>query len=724
MRKVGDALTESGHEKDAIMDSILELVVYLDTELVTLWANRAACELVGLSSDEVVGLHCYEIWHGQSKPCKDCIMTEVIKTNQPQEGEATGPDGRVWFKRGYPVNDNDGNIIGAVEVTLDITERKRMEGALRESEKKFRLLVDNTQDGIVVVNMKGEFVYSNEAAARNLGYTREEFLKLNIVDIEAIESKEDFEKHYSDVLKGERLRFETVHRKEDGSLIYVDVSLSTCEFNKRVVAYSIWRDITDRKLAEEALRDERNRAQMYLDVAGVILIMINKNEEVTLVNVKGSQILGYKQEDIVGKNWFDNFLPKRMKDEVRSVFQKLTSGEIEPVEYFENPILTRSGEERIVAWHNTVLRDVEGNIIGTLSSGEDITERKKADEALQESEERYKTLVRTSPEAITVSDLKGVITEVSEQTLELHGFGSPEELIGRNAFDLIASEDHERAMENLNKTLEGESARNIEYTLLRGDGSSFIGELNAALVKDAYGRPKEFIAATRDITERKLAEEQLKRSLKEKEVLLREVHHRVKNNLQIISSLIDMSSMRIQDRQAINLLNDARDKIHSLALIHTQLYRSKRFDRIEMAEHIQKLVGYLKTVYTEKKGITTVVEIPDIYLSITQAIPFTLVINELVSNAFKHAFKEGEEGTIEISIQKPAKGIIHARVKDDGIGINSEVDIFKTESLGLKLVRTLVKKQLHGKIHIESKNGTEFTIIFRALDEGGRVCLK
>ncbi|MDY6966846.1 MAG: PAS domain S-box protein, partial [Halobacteriota archaeon] len=132
--------------------------------------------------------------------------------------------------------------------------------------------------------------------------------------------------------------------------------------------------------------------------------------------------------------------------------------------------------------------------------------------ALQESEERYKTLVRTSPEAITVSDLKGVITEVSEQTLELHGFGSPEELIGRNAFDLIASEDHERAMENLNKTLEGESVRNIEYTLLRGDGSSFIGELNAALVKDAYGRPKEFIATTRDITERKRVEEALKSS--------------------------------------------------------------------------------------------------------------------------------------------------------------------------------------------------------------------
>jgi two-component sensor histidine kinase len=214
-----------------------------------------------------------------------------------------------------------------------------------------------------------------------------------------------------------------------------------------------------------------------------------------------------------------------------------------------------------------------------------------------------------------------------------------------------------------------------------------------------------------------VANEEIKTSLKEKEVLLKEIHHRVKNNLQVISSLLDMTSTRIHDQQANNLIKDARTKIHTMALIHARLYGSERVDQIDMRDHIRELANYLSQVYSDSKKITLIVDLSSIYLPITQAIPCALVLNEVISNAFKHAFREGQKGTIEISVKSPAQDTISIRVKDDGIGIPQEVDIYKTDSLGLKLLRNLVQSQLKGKIDVKRDKGTEFIIEFKTLEE-------
>jgi len=168
------------------------------------------------------------------------------------------------------------------------------------------------------------------------------------------------------------------------------------------------------------------------------------------------------------------------------------------------------------------------------------------------------------------------------------------------------------------------------------------------------------------------------------------------------------------------LITDARTEIHTMALIHLQLYRSERFDQIEMESHIQELIISLSKVYAERKSITSVVEISGVHLSIIQAIPCTLVINELISNALKHAFKEGQKGMLEISMQSSAEDTIFVTIKDDGIGIQDEIDIYKTDSLGLKLVRNLVEKQLGGKLQVKRNKGTEFIIEFKILEEGAK----
>ena len=172
---------------------------------------------------------------------------------------------------------------------------------------------------------------------------------------------------------------------------------------------SLEKELEDRKQAERALQEERDRAQRYLEIAGVILVVLNSAQTVQLINRKGCEVLGYEAAEIPGKNWFDHFVPEKDRERTRSVFVQLISGSIEPIEYFENAVLTKNKEERIVSWHNTVLRDQTGNIVATLSSGEDITERKRVDEELRKAHEELSNFSR---------DLEKIVLERTEELRE------------------------------------------------------------------------------------------------------------------------------------------------------------------------------------------------------------------------------------------------------------------------------------------------------------------
>jgi two-component sensor histidine kinase len=250
-----------------------------------------------------------------------------------------------------------------------------------------------------------------------------------------------------------------------------------------------------------------------------------------------------------------------------------------------------------------------------------------------------------------------------------------------------------------------------EWRWVHKDGTERIGEFQMGLTEEA-GETSGFQVIVRDITERKKMSERLMKSLQEKEVLLREVHHRVKNNLQVISSLLDMSSLRIHDQYARDLITNTRSKIHSMAIIHSQLYASDNLDQIDVGSHIHELIGHLIALYAGVKNITTSVEVGSISLGIPQAVPYAVVLNELITNALKHAFKGREKGTIEVGVEEPIEGTILTRVKDDGIGVSPEFDIAMADTMGLKLVRNVVQQQLKGKVRSRRDKGTEFIIEF------------
>jgi two-component sensor histidine kinase len=217
--------------------------------------------------------------------------------------------------------------------------------------------------------------------------------------------------------------------------------------------------------------------------------------------------------------------------------------------------------------------------------------------------------------------------------------------------------------------------------------------------------------------ERKAAEQKLKTSLREKEVLLREIHHRVKNNLQIISSLLNLQSRYIEDEPALDMFRESRNRVRSMALVHEKLYRSQDLSEVDFGAYIESLSCHLFMSYSmDSTKIDLDLDVKDVYLDINTSIPCGLIINELVSNSLKHAFPGREKGKIHVGVSLDNGGKIQLVVRDDGVGLPEDLDVKQSETLGLQLVTMLVE-QLQGQMNIENKNGTTFEIIFKKIDD-------
>jgi PAS domain S-box-containing protein len=258
---------------------------------------------------------------------------------------------------------------------------------------------------------------------------------------------------------------------------------------------------------EEALRAERDKAQQYLDIAEVVLLALNKKGEITLINRKGNHILGYKEGELLGKNWFTTCLPSHLRKKMKSGFLKLMAGKREITEFYENPALTKSGTESIIAWHNTLLKDAQGNNIGTLSSGEDITERKQAENELRE----FKAISDKAGYGITIVDLEGNVSYVNTSFARMHGY-TPDEIIGKH----LSIFHTEKQMATVNRLIERLNREGYyvaeEVWHKRNDNSEFPTLMTGTLIKAANGTPLYMAGTAIDITERKQAEEALRES--------------------------------------------------------------------------------------------------------------------------------------------------------------------------------------------------------------------
>ena len=490
-------------EKEAILNSLLEHVVHQDTKMNILWANRAACESVNLTHEELLGRSCYEIWQQRSDPCPDCPVKKAIETCQPQEIEKTTPDGRCWFIRGYPLRDSNGNIKGGIEVTLEVTEHKRAEDALQKSEEKYREFVEGTDDFIAQVDSEGRLTYINDKAEKVFGLSKEKCIGLYAFDFihpdDREKTKVAFGKWIRDRISNTTFENRQVNQTT-GEVYHMHwtINFHYDEAGNITGINSIARDITERKLAEETLQESEERLISFMNSASDSMYLLDSNLNFVEVNKRGLGIIGKKREEVVGKNITDVVPYIKESGRYKQHLEVIKTGKpFEIDDFIPHPIF---GDL------NFILKSFKvGDGLGVIAS--DITERRQADEALLESERRYRTLFNNTPVGIGVATIQGRALAANDALLQMTGYQEAD-LDQISLTELYQNpEDRDLVMKQL-KT-DG-FIHGFEIQFLRKDGTPFYGSIT--VTPFPMENEGTHLMVMVDVTQRKQAEDALRES--------------------------------------------------------------------------------------------------------------------------------------------------------------------------------------------------------------------
>lgn len=410
---------------------------------------------------------------------------------------------------------------------------------------------------------------------------------------------------------------------------------------------------------------------------------------------------GYKEAELLQKSWQDIIHPDYLNKSSVKVNRLLENDK--DFSHTLQKVLHKNGGVIWVNLNIVIKRDSKNRPLFLIGDIEDITVRKKAEEALRDSEEKFRTIVSNAHAVIFMVDQNGTFLLSEGKGLEALGL-KPGQVVGMSAFEIY--KDIPKIKNGIKKALAGTfNTKEIKVNDMYFD--TFYSPY-----KNADNKLIGVIGMSIDITERKQAEAKLLKSLQEKEILLKEIHHRVKNNLQIIISLLNLQAARIKDEQTVKAYQESKNRIYSMALVHEKLYQSADFSEIRFKGYIESMIRELFRVYEISGIISLNLHIDDISLGIDKAIPCGLIINEILSNSLKHAFPNDRKGQIDISFVNMQEHIYEFSIKDNGIGIPDKIDIRETNSLGLQLIRILTR-QIDGQLTLERNNGTAFKIAFK-----------
>ncbi len=493
-----------------------DAIVLLSKDYNILYANHHTETITQIPLKKIKGKKCYEAILEKTSPCEGCLLEEVLreKTTKDRikhEITAAGAENWLW-QIWYPVINQSGEIDCVVEIARDITEAKKTEETLKQSEERFRTIFENANDGIIVVDPRTKkIILTNSKASELLGYSKEELQTFSIEDIHPPDNLPFILKQFNKIITGETtVARNTPVLKKDSTIIYCDISASWSHFAGKKLVVGFFRDITDQVKIAETLRTEGKLAQKYLDIAGVMFVVINADQTVSLINKKGCEILGYKESEIVGKNWLDNFIPERIRSQVQFVYNKLLSGEIASIEYYDNPVLTKRGEERVIFWHNTILKNEKGEIVSILSSGTDVTERRRTEKALKRSEEEYRSLVENINIGIyrATGGPQGKFLQANPAMAKMFGYKTVEDLMEICPSDL--HQDPTKRKLFMDELLKKGFVRNKELKLRKKDGTPIWASCSTQVKYDQNGEIEWIDGVIEDITKRKRAEQRLK----------------------------------------------------------------------------------------------------------------------------------------------------------------------------------------------------------------------
>ncbi|HPS78969.1 MAG TPA: PAS domain-containing protein, partial [Thermoanaerobaculaceae bacterium] len=653
---------------------------------ITLWGHGAEV-LYGFSKAEAVGQTTHALLSTRFPQPLPEIERQVEATGS-WSGELVhrAKDGRLLVvqSRWLAQRDARGAIAELLESNVDITDRKRMEEALAESKRRLALIVDSIADGFFAFDPELRVTHINDAALRHFGKTRDEMLGQLIFDVFPSARGGFVESEYRRALaSGQPVQFEAQSILSDKVLefhVYPGPDNMTILF----------RDISERIRLATALREAHDRAAWmarFPEENPRPVIRASADGTVLYRNPTAARLPGWSCG--VGQP-----LAPELAELVREAMDE--NGR----ELNRDVAL----EEKAYAVSVTPF-PAEGyaNLYGL-----DITARKQLDETLRRNEATLRAILDATKESVWLFSPDGLILMANQ--IAASRVGKPAgEVIGKAFAELIPSEVAESRLARLQETVD--TGQPVEFEDERNSISfhhSFYPVLNAA------GDVISIAAFSRDITGRKRTDEALRASLREKEVLLKEIHHRVKNNLQIIASLLNLQMDSIRDETDRELLIESQQRVRTLALIHEKLYGSNDFSRIPFRQYATELcTAMLRGL--QAGNVTLAFDIEDVPLAIGSAIPLALILNELISNAIKHAFPGGREGHVTVSLARNGSRQLVFSVRDDGVGFPEALDIEHAGTLGLQIV-SILAGQLRGHVTFGREGGSRVTVSFTEAD--------
>jgi len=594
-----------------------------------------------------------------------------------------------------------------------IIARIQTEDALRVSEERYQGLVESVNEAIIVAQ-DGMLKFTNPKASEITGYSRNDLIMMPFVKLIHPDDRQMVVDRHLKRLAGEELIQTYPFRVIDkgGNIKWVEINAVAISWEGRPATLNCITDITGRKRAEEALSGAEENFRHSLDDSPLGVRIVTTEGETIYANRAILDIYGFSSlEELRTTPVKKRYTPESYA-EFQKRYERRQRGEDSPSEY-EVSIVRKNGEVRHLLVSRKELFWNGKKQYQTLYR--DITERMRAEEKLRESEEKYRAIIETNQEWIWQINNEGIHTYSNPAIEQILGY-SIEDIVGKNATIHMHPEDRREIEEILPKWIENKKGwNNLVLRWLHKDGSIRWLESNAVVLLDVNGELIGFQGSDRDITERKRAEEALRASLREKEVLLREVHHRVKNNMQVISSLFNLQAGYTTNEECRGILKEGQTRIRSMSLVHEKLYQSRDLSKIDLAGYIESLAAHLFHVYLVNSAqVRMETEFEDVSVDINSAVPCGLILNELISNALKHAFPEGRTGMIKIGLRRGPAGAVELRVADDGIGLPEGLDFRKAESFGLQIVNLLVD-QLEAAIDLDRTKGTAFTMTFREL---------
>lgn len=600
--------------------------------------------------------------------------------------------------------------------------QKQVEAALSDSEERFRTIFEQASVGMYLMSKEGTFLQVNPSLCEISGYANDELLQKSVRDIT---HPEDFDEELpllNDLLAGKRDKYTIEKRyiKPDGTPNWVASSVSPMvdgyenpdQYPDQYIG--VVKDINQRKTTEEKLQQRNRFIEAILDnlPIGLAVNFIDKGTA-TYMNNQFTNIYGWPREALTDiANFFKCVYPDPVYREaiVNRVVTDIESGDPEQMQWDDIEIVRQDGQKRIIAAKNIPLYDQNFMI----SIVRDVTAQKRAEETLMANEEKYRNLVETSHDLIWSIDREGRITYINQASRHIYGY-EPEAMIGRFYTDFIPSEQvsenekaWQQAIENNDRIV------NFENRVQHKDGHEFLLNANAVLLRDNKGNIIGSMGTSHDITQQKEHEEKLRAMLHDKTVLLRELYHRTKNTLQVISSFLGLQSSLTPDNFELQkLVVDTQNRIQAISLVHQMLYQSQDLSHINLCDYIQNLARVVMGSYdVSSQRVTLNLDIEDISVLLDTAIPCGLVLNELLSNSLKHAFPDNRSGEITIKLKRHEEGNLELIFADNGVGLPADFDMAQQNTLGMETIEAITIHQMGGTISRDNTNGLAYRIEF------------